>query len=281
MRTRNFLLVGLFVSITSHAYIPEYSLITSHAADQHGKGTYLIEQEVTYRKDAEVYTVKETWLIANENAMRVTLEGRGPLKGLVQGTMLFDSGQKFFFDPSSQTLRHQRLGEEWLEPLFHFRNSKSLRARLVNLKVAPPESLRDRAPLNSEGDPNYTVPSYLRLSRAGGAINWAIGQPSTNGSAPTLWIEQDQFVPRKYRSATQVTLRADDYGKYEEGLLFPRQRTYTFGPYTVEVQTLQVKSLGKLKGNDTRFRPASLNAARDTVRLPEAPALKEFYSRFR
>ena len=45
-------------------------------------------------------------------------------------------------------------------------------------------------------------------------------------------------------------IKANDYNKYEEGLWFPRQRIYTFGNYTVDVQTLQVKSLGKLRPDD-------------------------------
>ena len=117
------------------AYIPEYATITSRAADQHGRGAFQIEQDVTYQRDSESYTVKETWTVLNENNMRVTLEGRGPLRGLVQGTMVFDGNQKTFNDGKS--LRNQRLGEDWLEPFLHFRSSKYLRARLVNLKVAP------------------------------------------------------------------------------------------------------------------------------------------------
>jgi hypothetical protein len=274
-----FLFALLLSCATSFAYIPEYSLIASHAADQHGKGTYLIEQEVTYRKDTEAYTVKETWLVNGENNMRVTLEGRGPLKGLVQGTMIIDGSQKYFFEPTANGLRQQKLGEEWLEPLFHFRSSKYLRSRLVSLKVAPPESLHDRNPLSSEGDPEYQAPSYLRLSRVGGTIAWAIGMPATTAPRPALWLEQDQFVLRKYRGNSQIVVHANDYQKYEDGLWYPKQRIYNFGPYIVEVQTLQVKSLGK--GKDDRFRTNSLSAARDVVKLPDAPGLKEFYSRFR
>ena len=96
--------------IPSYAYIPEYALLANHAADQHGKGSFLIEQEVTYRKDAETFTVKETWLVSNENRMRLTLEGRGPLKGLVQGTILYAGSHKFFFDPRLADVAPTALG---------------------------------------------------------------------------------------------------------------------------------------------------------------------------
>ena len=47
-------LFALLTAAVSFAYIPEYSLIASRTADQHGRGGYLIEQDVTYRKEGEV-----------------------------------------------------------------------------------------------------------------------------------------------------------------------------------------------------------------------------------
>lgn len=267
------------LSLTAHAYIPEWSLIASRAADQHGKGAYQVEQEVSFRRDAEVYTVKETWIALGENNLRVTVEGRGPLKGLVQGTLLYDGSLKTFIDGT--TTKNHRLGEEWLEPLFHFRSSKYLRARLVNLKVAPQESLRDRAPLNSEGPPAYEAPGFIRLSRAGGGIAWAIGVSPTVGAGPTLWIEQDQFVIRKYKSANQVIVHADDYAKFADGFWYPRSRTYEFGAFKIQIQTLGVKPLGKLTAADSRMKTNSLVASKDAVRWPETDGLREFYLRFR
>ncbi|NJL25469.1 MAG: hypothetical protein HC902_10040 [Calothrix sp. SM1_5_4] len=101
------------------------------------------------------------------------------------------------------------------------------------------------------------------------------------GISPTVWIEQDQFVLRKVRNASQAVMRADDYAKFEETFWYPRSRTFTFGNHTVTIQTLQVKSLGKLSPEDPRLRPRSLVAAKDALKLPEPDGLREFYSRFR
>jgi hypothetical protein len=268
------------ISVSAWAYIPEYGTIASHAAEQHGRGAYHIEQEVTYRKGADAYTVKESWDVQGEGGQRLTIEGRGPLKGLVGGTIVYENSAKFSAE-SGQGVRQQRLGEDWLEPLFHFRSSKWFRARLANLHVTSADALKDRPPLNSEGDPVYEAPSFIRLSRTGGSIAWAIGVPPTVGVGPTVWIEQDQFVLRKYRSANQLVLKADDYAKYDEGFWYPRSRSYQFGPYTVTVQTLLVRALPKLAASDTRFKPASLNSQKDAVRFPDVEGLREFYSRFR
>ena len=274
-------LLGLFTGALSFAYIPEYAMIANRAADQHGKGAYQLEQEVTFHKEGEVYTVKETWLVLDENKLRVTLEGRGALKGLVQGTILYEGGQKFFAEAAQKSLRTQRLGDDWLEPLFFFRNGKYFRTRMVNLKVTPADALRDRAPLNSEGELGYEPSGFVRLSRVGGAIAWAIGAPPTTSPHPTVWIEQDQFVLRRFRGGDQVQVRANEYTKHEDGFWFPQQRIYNFGAKTVEIQTLQVKALGKLRSDDPRFRTSSLNVSHDALKLPDADALKEFYSRFR
>lgn len=262
------------------AYTPEYATIATHAAEKHGKGAYQIEQEVTYRKESETYTVKETWQVTGENELRVTLEGRGPLKGLVTGTIVYQGGTRSASE-NAQAVRARNLGEDWLEPLFHFRSSRYLRSKLVGLRITSQETLRDRAPLNFEGPPEWQPQGFVRLSRTGGAVTWAIGATPPAAATPMIWIEQDQFVLRKLKTASQVILKADDYAKYDDGMWYPRSRTYTFGPHTVQVQTLQVKPLGKLAANDSRFKPTSLTPAKDAVRLPEVEGLREFYSRFR
>lgn len=272
------ILALLSFAFTAFAYIPEYGLIASRTADQHGRGAYQIEQEVSYRSDSESYSVKETWVVLGENNLRVTLEGRGPLKGLVQGTIIFEGSQKTFHDGSG--LRQARVGEQWLEPLFHFRNSRYFRSRLVNLKVTPSESLQDRAPLKSDGPPEYSPPSFIRLSRTGGTVNWAIGMNPSLGTSPTVWVEQDQFVVRKFRGADQSVMRADNYAEFG-GLWYPREIAYEFGGQRVQVKTLQVKSLGNLSASDARFKPSSLNPAKDALKMPDSLGLREFYSRYR
>lgn len=276
-------LVLIFLSLPAWAYIPEYSMIASRAAEQHGKGAYQIEQDVIIKKEAEAFVVRETWIVNGENSMRLSIEGRGPLKGLVSGVILFEGNSKTFFDGGS--LKSQKLGEEWLEPLFHFRNSKYFRSRLVSLKVAPPDSLKDRNPLPSDVDPKeikYEPPSFIRLSRVGGSIAWAIGQYPAGGSeSPTLWLEQDQFVLRKYKSLNQVILQAADYSKFDETFFYPRTRTYQFSSFTVTVQTVKVTPATKPAGKDTRFQNATLAANKETLKLPDVDGLRDFFLRFR
>ncbi len=269
-------------TVSAAAYIPEYSMIATRAAETHGKGTYQIEQDVTIKKETDSFTVRETWLVNGENSMRVSFEGRGPLKGLVSGTVIYDGNTRSFYDGSG--VKTQKLGEEWLEPLFHFRNSRYFRSRLVNLKVAPQESLKDRPPLSSEVDPKevkYEPPSFIRLSRVGGSVTWAIGQNPSAGDSPTLWLEQDQFVLRKYKSLNQVVLNAGDYSKYDDNFFYPRTRTYQFSGFTVQVQTVKVQPALKPAGRDTRFQNATLAASKESLKLPDVDGLRDFFLRFR
>lgn len=265
--------------LTAQAYIPEYAMIASRAAEQHGSGTYRIDQDVVIRKEAEAFIVRETWFVTGENSMRVSFEGRGPLKGLVSGAVLYEGSTKSFYD--GQTVRRHKLGDEWLEPFFHFRSSRYLRSRLVSLGVAPQDSLKDRPPLPTEGEMKYEPQSFVRMSRAGGGPAWAIGTNPVVGQSPTLWLEQDQFVVRKYKVHDKLEMRADDYAKYGEKFWYPRSRTYQFGPYTIQIQTVSVQEQSGVSAKDARFKPTTLAEKKETLKLPEVDGLKDFFQRFR
>lgn len=277
------MIAALMLCVASaFAYIPEYSMIASRAAEQHGRGAYQIEQDVTIRKEAETFSVRETWTVFGENSMLLKLEGKGPLKGLVSGSVIYDGNSRIFFDGS---VRSQKLGDEWLEPFFHFRNSKFFRSKLVGMRVAPQESLRDRAPLSSDGEIRYEAPSFIRLSRAGGGLSWAIGMNPSSGESPTLWLEQDLFVLRKLKLLNQTVLHADEYVKYDkeenQPFWYPRSRTYQFGGYTVQVQTVRVQNSSSKPGKDPAFKPSTLASNKDVLKLPDVDGLRDFYQRFR
>ena len=268
-------------SATALAYIPEYSTILSRAASQHGKGLYKIEQEITLRKDNESYLLKETWTVQSENAMRVSIEGLGFLKCAAAGVQIYEGSQRQFIDPSG-ALRSQRLSDDFLHSFLVFRSSKFARNRLISMKIAPADSANDRPPLNIDGEPKYSPPSFLRLSRVGGSICYAVGAAPlpTPTTQPTAWIEQDQFVFRKIRTSTDAVWRADGYAKYGD-FWYPKTQTYTWGPYQVTIQTTSVQPLTKSPQAEALLKSKSLVPARDALRLPEADVLRDFYSRFR
>lgn len=280
-----------FLSMTASADIPDYHMIMSRTAETHGRGLYIIEQDVVFRGDPDPLVVHETWWITNENTMRVTFEGRGNLKGLVQGSIVYDGNQKHWRDESG-ALKSARVSEDWFEPFFHFRFSKNIKPRLVALKIAPAESLRERkaeiTPATKDSPPEFKYPAqkFMRLARSGGTINYAVGSPtppSDTSALPGIWIEQDQFVVRKLRLPSQVLITAEEYTRHPENLWLPRTRNLSWGPNSLQIHTSSVRSMPKQSKAFESLKVSSLDpkAANVNVRWPEPELIREFYSRFR
>lgn len=271
------LLLSLLIS-TAFAYIPDYKTILSRTADNHGRGVYQIEQDVVFRSGVDTYIAKEIWTIKDENNMRLQVEGRGPLKGLLQMQVIYEGNQKYVVDANG-SIKSSRIAEDWSEPLFSFRNSKNIRNKLVAQKVVPGESLRDANRIAGKPD-SYAAPSYMRLSRSGGAVNYAIGTPTAPNETtakPGLWIEQDQFNVRKVRFPSQLTVTADQYQRYDGGLMFPKSRSYTWGSQSAQAQVQDVRAVKP--SNDT-FVPSKMNTSM-TLKIPDQEPIREFYLRYR
>lgn len=271
----------------SAAAIPDYHMIMSRAAENHGRGIYMIEQDVVFRGDPDPLVVKETWWIAGENAMRVTFEGRGSLKGLIHGAIVYEDNQKHWREEGG-ALKTARLGDEWFEPFWHFRFSKNIKPKLVSLKIAPPESLKPRAISVKDGTEfTYAPQNFMRLARTGGTVSYAIGTPSDPESAtgaPGLWIEQDQFVVQKIRLPTNVLIRGEQFNKYSEDFWLPRTRTVAWGPNAVQLHVGNVRSMKKAKSASNMLLIKSLDVQKNpslVVRWPEQDLIREFYQRFR
>lgn len=271
------LLFSLILS-TAFAYIPEYKTILSRTAENHGRGVYQIEQDVVFRSGVDTWVAKETWWIKDENNMRLQVEGRGALKGLLQLQVIYDGNQKHMID-SNGSVKSARVGEDWAEPIFHFRYSKNIRNKLVAQKILPAESLRD--PNRIAGKPEtFLPPSFVRLSRTGGVVNYAFGAPTpANDSTlkPGLWIEQDQFIVRKIRFPSQLTVTADQYQRFDNGFMFPKSRSYTWGSQSAQAQVLDVRAV---KAGAELFSPSKLTTTW-TMKIPDQEPIREFYLRYR
>lgn len=284
-------LLWLTVMIPSatFAFVPDYHTILSRTADSHGRGIYEVEQDVIFPTDPEPLSVKETWLIAGESQLSVRLEGTGSLKGLIGGEIIFDQQRRHFLNEQRQ-VQSQSLSDSWWMPFFHFRYSKPMRSRMVALKMVPAASLSPRKvtpPTKGKSlDFIYEEQDFLRLSRSGGAVAYAIGTPSSPDgkvTPPGLWIEQDQFVVRKLRLPSQTEVSADQYSRYPLGLWLPRTMQIRWGDRSAQVHVSRVRSLGTSKAKANDLSPKSL-ASRKTVaplKLPEDQAIKEFYTLFR
>jgi hypothetical protein len=265
----------IFLSFSAWAYIPPYSMIMTRTAENHGRGTYVIEQDVVYKvSDSDKQVVHETWTVTDEAHMRLNFEGVGALKDAVKGTIVYENHTRILNENGGN--KTQRLGDDWLEPFFHYRYSKNMRGRLVQLKIAPPESLREEAPLKADGPPDYTPPSFVRLSRLNGMVTWSVEKTPNSPDQPGIWIQQDQFVVNRVRVANKDSVDADDYVKYDGGFYAPRIRTYHWNDRNVVVQLKNVKSLGTKAGKAT-----SSTTGLVPFQFSGSDVIRDFYLRFR
>lgn len=281
------LLLGLlFMGLLSSpaiAYIPDYHMIMSRLAENNGRGTYEIEQEILFPADPEPLRVKETWIIGGEYDMSVTLSGVGPLKGLIQGRIVYDKGSKYFV--ADKKLMKAKLSSDWWQPFFHFRYSKNIKPLLVSLNIAPPESLQDRKITKVDQKTTYTPQDFLRLSRTGGVINYTIGTPSSpesSSAAPGLWIQQDMFLIRKLRLPSQVLVSADDYSRYSRHQWLPKKTTVEWDQNHAQILLSRVDALNSKDKRTQLLNPKSLSENNNPeLQLPDQATIKEFYQRFR
>lgn len=273
---------------TSHAYIPDFKMIMSRTAENHGRGTFQIVQDVVLQEEPEQLVVRETWYIKNENQMRLEVRGRNRLEGVVSMSFLYDGSRRLYVDPNGAK-KVSRVSDDWFEPYFHFRFQKSIKPKMVAAKMAPSDILEEEKRKPGPFKPNEPrrPQPYLRLGRVGGVVAYAIGEPTAVGateSAPGMWIEQDQFVIRKLRFPSQSTVVANDYSNYTNQLFYPNRMTVSWGNRTIQIQVIGVVPVADSSKAASLLNEASLDFGKDpsvAVKLPDLEILTEFYKRFR
>lgn len=276
-------LLLLLSPVMAFAYIPPTRMILQRTAENSGGGVYSIEQEVQFNNAQDSLFLRETWLIENDRTMRVTVTGTKDLKDQIKMQFIYSGGQRWSAEGGRRESR--RLSEDFLERYFNFRTTDQLASNLMNLKILPTNAFAKKPiPKNLE-NLKYEPEDFIRLSRAGGTVNYAFGVPSPVEGTPNpgFWIEQDQFLVRKFRLPSQVEVTADNYNQYARGLNYPKVRTIRWGQNTVTIRLIGVTAhRGSLPANT--FQSTALDTATKIDGLNNQPAkdvVLDFYSRFR
>jgi hypothetical protein len=275
-------LVLLLSPVMALAYVPPTRMILQRTAENAGNGVYTVEQEVQFNNAQDSLFLKETWLIENDRTMKVTVTGTKDLKDQIKMQFIYAGGQRWSYNGGRQS---HRIPEDFIEKYFNYRSTDQLASTLMNLKMIPSNAFAKKPlPKNIE-NLKYEPDDYVRLSRAGGTVNYAFGLPSpTDGNAnPGFWIEQDQFLVRKIRLPSQAEVTADNYNQYARGLNYPKTRTIRWGQNTVTIRLIGVTShRGALPANT--FQSTALDTSAKIDGLNNQPAkdvVLDFYSRFR
>lgn len=277
------LLVSPVVFIpAAFAYIPPARMILQRTAENAGGGVYSIEQEVQFNNAQDSLFLKETWLIENDRTMKVTVTGTKDLKDQIKMQFVYAGGQRWSYNGSKQ---NSRISEDFLEKYFNFRSTDQLASTLMNLKILPTNAFAKKPMPKNLETLKYEPDDFVRLSRAGGTVNYAFGVPSPvdgNGN-PGFWIEQDQFLVRKFRLPSQVEVTADNYNQYARGLNYPKVRTIRWGQNTVTIRLIGVTShRGSLPANTFQASALDTNMKLDGLNSqPAKDVVLDFYSRFR
>jgi len=257
----------------AHAAIPKASMILQRTSENAGSGIYQIDQEVHFPNGPDTLVLKETWLIENENNMKLVVTGAKELKDQVSFSIQIVNGNRI------QSGSSKRITEDFIERYFNLRSPESFAQVLAQMKLVPSNVLAKK-PVRNTKEVDSQSESFIRLSRTGGTIAYAIGTPAAeNQDLPGFWIEQDQFVLRKFRLPTGAEIAADKYSSYARGFMYPRTQVLRWGNNQVTIQTISVSARGKETwaqfGQKTAQKMEALNA------LPAAALVEEFYKRFR
>lgn len=279
-----FISLIVFTASVSQAFIPTSKTILSRATHQHGKGAYIVEQDVTFRTEGEPIVVREKWTIVNAEVMRLSVSRKGGSD--IRFEAVYRSGKRTAVDTQGSP-KSSANSSEFTEPYFYFRTPGSLQLALIRAKVLPadfgrqdrklvpqnPKDKTDTAVLMSINEP------YVRLSRTGGVVNYALGKAvEGEQGGPGAWFEQDAFTLRRIKFPSLAEVEAEHYLGYANQLRFPKERTFKWGTNIVSARVVSVRQATDQEAAKNLSLAASEESA---LRIPEVAALKEFYSRFR
>jgi hypothetical protein len=273
MKRLLFFIFTLLFNLTSYAYIPRTLMVLQKTVENNGSGSYQIEQEVQFQTLQEPLILKETWIIENESQMRLVVTGTKEFKDSIKMTFIYNGNNKSFMQ--NGTRYNQKVSDDFFERYFHFRRTESFANQLISLKMINSSVFNKKTQKPTE----YQAEPFIRLSRTGGVVNYALGQPTPAEAAslnPGVWIEQDQFIIRKLRLPSEAEISAERHSSFARGLTFPRKRTLRWGGNLVTLQTLNVlgkPTLTNFNLENNRLDPLETSPVKQTV--------EEFYKRFR
>jgi hypothetical protein len=264
----------------AHAYIPKARVILEKVGKQHGKGTYLVQQEVALRDERGSIVLIEEWLVENGESMSLVVKGAGN-----QAHYIYKDRQKFFLDEKGAE-RSDVVSREFFEPVFYYRGWDNLAEFLFKEKILPTKNLAREVFSKESKEFQYQADPFVRLSRTAGVIAFALGKPTPADSSKTLpgiWVEQDRFLIRRLRLESQSEVTADDYSEYSNGLWFPKNRTVTWADKAVSMRVIKVSGMSSSESVKSRLSSSALRSKKGEVTKEfwTSPTVAEFYKRFR
>jgi hypothetical protein len=275
------LLMAVFIACSAHAYVPNSQFIFSRVAAQHGRGAYLIEDEVTFKEGADTSIIKENWIVIDGGEMRLSAQGEG-----AKLFRIMKKGRLFWVDDTGSE-RSTEIPQGNIMRSLLTRSSTEEKKIFVNWGALPPEVFREKKLPKDIKDFHLESEPFVRLGRIGGVVAYAYGTPApVDGAAsPGVWIEQDQFNIRKLRTPDQSEILLNDYGAFSKGLVFPKSQIVSFDNHTATIRVARVSSI-ELSNDYKRQFDVNWLRGRPDIRSSWpanslGPVIQEFFKRFR
>lgn len=242
----------------SYGFILPLETVLSKTVGLSGNQIFSVEQDVIFKSGSEDYTVRETWLIEGDKNLKLIAVGQGVLKDLIKMTVIYNSKTKTTMLGKNKT--SEPVSSDFFERYLSIRSVDSFKKILTELNVSP----------------------QVRLSRAGGAISFAIGELSPiNSVKPQVWIDQELFEIKKLRLPSSAEITFDDYATYKQ-IHYPRLKKIEWSGHSILIKVRQVtlKTAATLKS----FYPQNLDQPSEVNLVSQGDSglfIQEFYKRFR
>lgn len=144
---------------------------------------------------------------------------------------------------------------------------------MVSLKIAPPQSLQNRPPINTMEKESYTPQAFVSLQRVGGTITYGIGDVGN----PSLFIEQDQFVVTKVRFSPETSITSGEFAEHPGSFHYPKSLDYKWDNKSAVAKVRKVTYLGRSPKNES----VHFSGSAQPLIVPDEDVIREFYSTFR
>lgn len=265
----------IFLPLNLMAYIPDSHMILKRTAENNGDGLYKIEQEVVFPLQPKPFRVLERWFIKEAAQMRLEVRGIGDFSSAINMQIIYDSNRRYYLDSDGKK-KILPAQDELIESFLFFKDINKFKRQLVHLHMAPRNLL-----YNSPSSSTYQLPSFIKLSRADGVVNYAFYESEEEKLSPRLWIEQDHFLVKKIRFPSKALFHAREYKRYPRGLWHPQNMEIQWNGQKVTIYTKDVQALALTQERKKILLHTGLEKETASLKLPDIEIVKDFYKNFR
>lgn len=252
---KTFLLTTIvqLVSSFSFAYILPLDTIMLKASSVAGDSIVTVQQNVIFRDGAKEIIIREDWIIEGDRNLKVTATGTGEFSSF-KAQYLYNNKTRTYLE--ARTRMTSQASPDFFERFLAIKSRDSYLGYLRDLGIS----------------------QKVRLSRAGGAISFAVGEPSSGALSPQIWIDQDFFRLMKIRFPSEAEVEFSDYAEYGK-LHYPKLKEVEWAGKSVLIKVSNVSTSKKSSLQD--FYPETLNQS-TVLQVNGLPSVvTEFYQRFR